>query len=152
MLAILLTVLLPVFAAKHPLADQVKGNWRLVQMTCNGVKQLLDKDYTLSFNAESGAYISKTPQCTQTEPESYRYLSNTSISIKSGVRVCAPNPCAADLPASECGKETNPHAAVFTARVESNRLMLTTSDPKAIDCTGAGQSKPAGFTFEVVRP
>lgn len=138
-------------AAKTPsgqLQRSVQGTWRLVQMSCNGVSQTLDKTFTLSFDGEAGAYVSKTNQCTQTEPEIYRYLSNNTLSIKSGVRACAPNPCAADLPESECGKETNPHAALFTTRVLGNRLTLTTSDPKAIDCTGPGQAKPALFEFE----
>lgn len=129
------------------LESGIRGNWKLISMSCNGQPQTLDKSYELLFDGKKGAYVSKTPSCTQVEPEDYRYLSDRKITIKSGVRKCVPSPCAADLPASECGKETNVNAAQFDVKLEKETLVLSTNDPKAIDCTGQGQSKPALFVF-----
>lgn len=131
------------------LEKEIKGDWTLKSLACNGVNQTIDKAYTLSFNGPKGEYISKTADCTQIESEDYRYLDAQTVSIKSGTRACAPNPCAADLPATECGKETNPNAASFQVKFNGRKeMILSTSDPKAFDCTGPGQSKPAVFKFE----
>lgn len=129
------------------LASSMRGNWKLVSLTCNGQAQTLDKNYTLSFDGSKGLYRSRTASCTQFEPEEYQYVSDKTISIKSGVRRCFPNPCAADLPASECGKETNTHSVLFDVDLKGPKMVLSTNDPKAIDCTGPGQQKPAAFTL-----
>lgn len=141
------TPLLGVASSKN-LEKSLQGNWKLQSLSCNGVPQPIDKDYALSFSGASGAYVSTVKGCTQTEPETYRYLPENKLSIKSGVRACAPNPCAADLPATECGKETNPVAALFDVTVKGNdQFILSTSDPKSVDCIGPGQKKPAVFVF-----
>jgi hypothetical protein len=133
----------------QPLKNMVKGEWKLKTLTCNGKAQPITLDYTLTFDGEKGAYISKDGPCTQIEPEKYAYIDQTRLTIKSGVRKCTPNPCKADLPAEKCGKETNPVAAEYMTEVKDNgrTLVLFTDDPKAIDCTDAGQSKPALFVF-----
>jgi hypothetical protein len=137
------------FAVTHKkIENELKGSWKLVGLECDGKAQPLDKTYTLSFNGDKGAYISKAKNCTQSEPETYKYLEDGKISIKSGVRTCTPNPCEADLPATECGKETNPKAAIFEVSfLDKDTLLLTTSDPNSVDCIGPGQKKPATFTL-----
>lgn len=139
-----------VFAAKspHELEKALHGKWKLAALTCNGVSQTLENDYELSFSGNSGNYLSLAKGCQQIEPEIYRYLSGNKVSIKSGVRSCTPNPCAADLPGQECGKETNPSVVVFDVDLrEKDAFVLSTSDPKSVDCIGPGQKKPAVFTF-----
>lgn len=110
----------------------------------------MENDYVIQFNGKEGAYVSKTKGCTQIEPELYTYPSETTVAIKAGVRKCDPNPCAADLPATECGKETNPFSVPFDVKIEDkgNRLTLSTSDSKSVDCISPGQEKPAVFTFQ----
>ncbi len=136
------------FAAKT-LQDQLKGGWALTGLTCKGSPQKLENNYVLRFEGKTGEYISKTKGCTQKEPEIFQYLSDKTISIKSGVRSCNPTPCTADLPATECGKETNASVAEFNVEIkkDGNQMILSTEDPKSVDCIGPGQSKPAVFTF-----
>ncbi|MBI1861569.1 MAG: hypothetical protein HYR96_11695 [Deltaproteobacteria bacterium] len=117
-----------------------------MSVSCDGKDQPLEHHYTLSFNGAIGAYISKASNCTQLEPEKYRYLPDSKIAMKQGVRSCTPNPCAADLPATECGKETNPAEPLFDVGWGENKLLvISTNDVNAIDCTGPGQKKPAVF-------
>lgn len=131
------------------LKSNLQGEWQLNAMTCSGVSQKLEMDYRLSFEGAKGAYVSKTKDCTQVEPELYQYLPHSKLSIKQGIRSCQPNPCGADLSAADCGKETNPVAALYDVRFkEYNKTMvLSTSDPKSVDCIGPGQKKPAVFIF-----
>lgn len=134
--------------AATTLSDKLKGGWKLTSVTCKGVPQKLENDYTLTFEGATGSYISKNKTCTQVEPETYKYLSEKTLSLKAGIRKCDPTPCAADLAATECGKETNPHEALFDVGFgKEGTMTLTTNDPKSVDCVGPGQSKPAVFTF-----
>lgn len=134
------------------LQKNLRGRWKLAGVTCNGTAQELPLEYVMTFQGKTGEYISKakSPACTQRELETYTYLSSTQVAIQQGKRVCLPNPCAADLPASECGKETNPKLPVFdvTFSDHDKKMLLSTNDPNSIDCTAAGQSKPAVFSFE----
>lgn len=137
------------FGVTAKVETALQGNWKLVGLTCNGKSQTIDKTYTLSFEGAEGKYVSKTSACTQVEPETYQYLKTNQVAIKSGVRTCAPNPCEADLPATECGKEANPKTAIFDVTVAgTDKLTLSTNDPNSVDCMGPGQSKPAVFKFE----
>jgi hypothetical protein len=138
---------LPVMA--KGLEQSLQGTWILKKFTCKGQSvDISGLDYSLSFNGKKGDYISKTKTCTQVEPEIYEYLDESTITIKQGIRQCRPQPCAADLPATECGKETNPQLPRFHVAFEKQTLVLSTDDPKSIDCTAAGQSKPAVFYLE----
>lgn len=134
---------------KNTLEKRLDGIWALTGVTCNGSKQDIAMDYTLSFKGKTGAYVSKNKACTQVEPELYTYPTADSVTIKQGVRECSPTPCQADLPAAQCGKETNPQTPTFKVEFKNNRktMILSTSDPKSIDCTDPGQGKPAVFTF-----
>lgn len=131
------------------LEKKLKGTWILKSVTCNGTKQDLGNlFYSLSFEGKKGSYISKKDKCKQVEPEIYEYVSENEVTIKQGVRTCEPTPCEADLPATQCGVETNPQIPKFEVKFENQKtIILSTSDPKSIDCVGAGQSKPAVFTF-----
>jgi hypothetical protein len=143
-----LVILPPAFGAT--LKKRLLGRWTLTQLTCAGKDQKLSMKYELTFDRKNnGEYISTTPTCVQHERESYIFKSPTQVAIKQGLRICDPNPCDADLPKSECGKETNPNVPVFdVALKDGDRIMtLSTSDPNSIDCTAEGQSKPAVFTF-----
>ena len=136
------------------LATKIKGVWHVETVTCNGVNvDFPGLDYTLSFQDEAGAYVSKKGACTQTEPETYQYLNDHQIVLKQGIRQCSPNPCEADLPATECGKETNSKSVKFDANLSKRDkiLTLTTNDPAAIDCTGPGQKKPAVFVMKKLK-
>jgi hypothetical protein len=146
-----LFMVVPAFAISkvNSLPKDLKGVWVLKAMTCNGAAQSLTMNYTLSFEGKNGAYVSKTTGCIQVEPELYTYPKPNVVTIKQGVRSCSPNPCQADLPADRCGKETNPKLPSFKVEFKDrkNTMILSTSDPNSIDCTDAGQSKPAVFTF-----
>ncbi len=148
---IIFICLLTLFSvAQASLENNLKGIWILKSLECNGINQPLEKmDYSLSFNGTKGEYISKTKECQQNEPEIYTYPSAKTVGIKSGVRTCSPNPCAADLAATECGKETNPAIPIFnvTFKDHSKIMILSTSDPKSVDCIGPNQKKPAVFKF-----
>ena len=135
--------------AKNTLEKDIKGTWVLKEVTCKGAKQALAMDYTLSFEGGKGAYVSKAKACTQVEPELYTYPDASTVTIKQGIRGCTPNPCQADMPDDRCGKETNPQTPAFKTELKDGgkTLILSTSDPKSIDCTDPGQSKPAVFTF-----
>jgi hypothetical protein len=131
------------------LETRLKGVWNLKELSCAGKKQELPMKYTLSFDGLKGEYVSTTKTCVQKEAEAYTYVSENKVAIKQGLRTCEPNPCDADLPKSECGKETNPKLPVFDIAFKNNfrTLILSTSDPNSIDCAAAGQSKPAVFVF-----
>ena len=147
---ILLALFLSSSVFAKDLKDDLEGVWKLKALTCDGVSQDLGKlDYSLSFHGEKGEYISKTKECTQVEPELYTYPGKRTVIIKQGVRTCTPNPCAADLPATECGKETNKDFPTFGVEFKKKKktMILSTSDPKSVDCVGTGQKKPAVFTF-----
>lgn len=136
--------------ASKKLTEKLNGTWILKGVTCNRVQQSLDSiDYTLSFHGDNGAYVSKLNGCEQVEPELYTYVAPDEVAIKSGIRSCKPNPCKADLEASQCGKETNPAKPVFKVEFKDHgkSMILSTSDPKSVDCIGSGQKKPAVFTF-----
>lgn len=131
------------------LEKKLAGKWTLTALTCAGKTQTLPMSYQMTFNGTKGEYISKTDKCTQRELETYSYLTDHTIAIKQGNRLCDPNPCDADLPATECGKETNPKLPTFKVKFKKTGAMeLSTSDPNSIDCTGPGQSKPAVFEFK----
>jgi hypothetical protein len=137
------------FASNKNLEKKLTGTWVLKSQTCNSIPQALGSmNYTLSFNGTKGEYVSTNKECKQIEPEIYSYPTSTQVSIKQGVRSCLPSPCAADLEATQCGKETNPATPLFDVKFKDPKTMvLSTSDPKSIDCIGQGQQKPAVFEF-----
>ncbi len=136
--------------AGSSLESKLKGTWVLKDVTCNGLKQTLSMDYTMSFDGSKGAYVSKAKGCTQVEREKYTYRNPDTVAIKQGIRECAPSACQADLPADKCGKETNPQTPSFKVAFmdDRNTMILSTDDPKSIDCSEPGQGKPAVFTFK----
>jgi hypothetical protein len=141
----------PPASAKKDLEHRLQGVWKLTKASCAGEVQDISKmAYTLSFSGRRGEYVSKAKACTQVEPEDYAYVGEDIVVIKQGVRRCSPKACAADLPETECGRETNPKLPQYKVGLSADGkgLTLTTDDPVSIDCTGPKQKKPAVFVFE----
>ena len=124
------------------LSEQIAGDWELKSRSCNKTKQKLANSYVLSFEGKTGSVVSKNKDCLQVELETLEYPSSNTVSVKSGMRECTPNPCAADFAAKECGKE-GATTVTYTVKLanDGKTMTLTTNDTK--ECAA-----PAVLTFQ----